>query len=64
MTLYSWIRNRESGLKPEMGGYDSIYKTLYNAISPIGKNEKANQQIKTYERSEFGGVFNLEFNDG
>lgn len=64
MTLYSWIKNRESGLKPELGGFDSIYKSLYNAISPFEKDGISNQQINTYERSEFGGVFNLEFNDG
>lgn len=67
MTLYNWIKNRESGLKPELGGYDSIYKSLYNAISPFderGSSMQHEQMNKTYERSEFGGVFNLEFNDG
>ncbi|XP_063703797.1 DDB1- and CUL4-associated factor 10 homolog isoform X2 [Culicoides brevitarsis] len=65
MTLYSWIRKREAGFRPQIGGYDTIYRTLYNAVLPFEKEGSPNpQQIKTFERSEFGGVFNLEFNDG
>lgn len=59
MTLYSWIKKRESGF---LGGYDSIYKSLYNAIAPYARDGSTNDQ--PFERSEFGGVFNLEFNDG
>lgn len=54
MTLYSWIKKRQLGIRPQLGGLDTIYKTLYNAIAPVNDDFVEG-------RSEHGGVFNLEF---
>lgn len=59
MTFYSWIKKREAGLRPEYGGYDSIYKVLYNTITPFHGFVTPQEPCG---RSEYGGVFNLEFN--
>lgn len=54
MTLYSWIKKRQTGLRPHLGGIDSIYKTLYSTVCPVNGDFDDG-------RSEHGGVFNLEF---
>lgn len=55
MTVFSWLKRRERGLRSIIGERESIYQSLYIHIDPY------NSWNTSSENSEYGGVYNLEF---
>lgn len=56
--LYSWIRNRNLGLKNNIGDIDRIHKTIYSSIEHgVSWGDITPDDVNL----SHGGVFNLEF---
>lgn len=58
--LYSWIQNRNLGLKNNIGDIDRINKTIYASIQQSVSWGDTDIQSDDGNLSH-GGVFNLEF---
>ncbi|XP_037950427.1 DDB1- and CUL4-associated factor 10 homolog [Teleopsis dalmanni] len=58
MSYLNWLTRRESALPPRFNDTNSIMKRIYSSVEPY---QEWKNEFGEFNKSEFGGVFNLEF---